>query len=144
MLSQEEYAAFERAQSNKAFSNETFPEEFINYERWQVTRYTTNPKQYFITARAELGTHFKHYANLGLWKGGREIENRMFEELQYNYRSLEGVKVIKSQVTWNCKLFEVSQYGKPILMVMILNGDRIYSSKPFTIKGAYRYRLKAQ
>lgn len=144
MLSPEEYRQFELEQSRKAFDNTQPTEVFHNYERWQVTRYNNNLRRYFVTARQELGTQFKHYVDLGNWQGGRELENRMFEELQYHYRNRLALRVTRSMVNDNCKLFEVTEYGKPLRMVMILNGDTIYSSKPHTLKDGYRYRLQLQ
>tara|TARA_R110000796_G_C14517122_1_gene430512 strand:- start:47 stop:481 length:435 start_codon:yes stop_codon:yes gene_type:complete len=144
MLSPEEYRAFEREQSNRAFQNERVADRFDNYERWQVTRYNNNLRRYFVTARQELGTQFKHYVDLGNWQGGRELENKMFEELQYHYRNKSALRVTRSMVNDNCKLFEVTEYGKPLLMVMILNGETIYSSKPYPLKDGYRYRLQTQ
>lgn len=144
MLSPEEYRQFELEQSRKAFEHTTTATEFNNYERWQVTRYNNNLRRYFVTAREELGTQFKQYVDLGNWQGGRELENRMFEELQYHYRNRTAVRVTRSMANDNCKLFEVTEYGKPLRMVMILNGDTIYSSKPHTLKDGYRYRLQLQ
>lgn len=144
MLTPEEYRQFELEQSNRAFDNTQPQEVFHNYERWQVTRYNNNLRRYFVTARQELGTQFKHYADLGNWQGGREFENRLFEGLQMHYRNRSALRVTRSMVNDNCKLFEVTEYGKPLRMVMILNGDTIYSSKPHTLKDGYRYRLQLQ
>jgi hypothetical protein len=144
MLTPEEYRQFELEQSRKAFDNTQTVEVFHNYERWSVTRYNNNLRRYFVTARQELGTQFKHYVDLGNWQGGRELENRLFEELQYHYRNRSALRVTRSMVNDNCKLFEVTEYGKPLRMVMILNGDTIYSSKPHTLKDGYRYRLQLQ
>lgn len=145
MLSPEEYRQFELKQSRKALKDEAGATPlFENYERWQVTRYDNNLRRYFVTAREEHGTQFKHYVDLSNWQGGREFENSMFEELQCYYRNRDGVRVRRSMVNDNCKLFEVSVYGKPLRMVMILNGETIYSSKPYPLKDGYRYRLKRQ
>ena len=144
MLSPEEYRAFEREQSNRAFQNERVADRFDNYERWQVTRYNNNLRRYFVTARHELGTQFKHYVDLSNYHSGREFENRTFEELQYHYRNKSALRVTRSMVNDNCKLFEVTEYGKPLLMLMILNGERIYASKPHKLKDGYRYRLQLQ
>ena len=143
MLSPEEYRQFELKQSRKALKDEAGATPlFENYERWQVTRYDNNLRRYFVTAREEHGTQFKHYVDLSNWQGGREFENSMFEELQCHYRNTDGVRVRRSMVNDNCKLFEVTAYGKPLRMVMILNGETICSSKPYPLKDGYRYRLK--
>jgi hypothetical protein len=140
MLSDEEYRAFERAQSEKFQSAE--PEErFENYERWQITRYDNNLNRWFITARHELGTQFKLYCDRGQWQGGRELENRMFEELQYKYRNHQGVRVVRNTGNENLKFWEVTAYGNPLMCVMILNGETFYYSKPHKLKDGYRYRM---
>lgn len=142
MLSPEEYRAFEEAQRFKwEHTQPQATESMSNYERWQVTRYDNNLGRYFVTARHELGTQFKTYVDRGRWQGGREFENRMFEELQYHYRNHEGIRVTRTSVTENCKLFEVTQYGKPLRGIMIVDGDKILDSVPHTIKEAYRYRM---
>lgn len=140
MLTPEEYRAFEQNQSDKFLT--THSDVYTNYERWQVTRYNNNPKQYFVTARAELGANFKQYVQRGKHQGGREIENRMFEELQYHYRNHTGVRITRSCLGANLQLYEVSQDYKPLRMIAIVNGTQILESKPHTIKDAYRYRLQ--
>lgn len=144
MLSQEEYRQFELEQSNKAFRNLSTTEKFINYERWQVTRYDNNPSQYFVTARAELGFNFKQYVARGKHQGGRELENRMFEELQYLYRNLQGARITRSTLGANCQLYEVTQDYKPLRMIALVNGEQFLESKPTPLKDGYRYRLKTQ
>lgn len=141
MLSPEEYHAFETAQGAKWTESKVAPS-MRNHERWQITRYDNNLKRYFVTAREELGTQFKEYVDRGFWQGAREFENRMFEELQYHYRNHQGIRVTRTAINDNCKLFEITQMGTPKLCVMILDGDVIYSSKPHAIKGGYRYRME--
>lgn len=149
MLTPEEYHAFEQEQSTR-WQREQSKEtpSMQNHERWQVTRYDNNLKRYFITAREELGTQFKAYADRGYWQGAREFENRMFEELQYHYRNHQGIRVTRTTVNENCRLYEVTQQIErtvtPKLCVMILDGERIYSSKPHRLKDGYRYRMEAQ
>ena len=141
MLSSEEYRAFEQAQRNKHSTQSQCPS-MLNHERWQVTRYNNNLGRFFITAREELGTQFKAYADRGRWQGGREQENRMFETLQYEYRNHEGVRVSRTSVNDNCRLFEVTQNYKPQLCVMMLDGTRTYYSTPHRLKDGYRYRME--
>lgn len=144
MLSQEEYRQFELEQSRRAFQNERVAEKFINYERWQVTRYDNNPGQYFVTARSELGFNFKQYVPRGRHQGGREIENRLFEELQYHYRNHNGARITRSTLGANCQLYEVSQDYKPLRMIALVNGEQFLESKPSLLKDGYRYRLQTQ
>jgi hypothetical protein len=142
MLSQEEYRAFEAAQSQKLEHAHHAPS-MCNHERWQITRYNNNLKRYFVTAREEFGTQFKVYADRGFWQGGRACENRMFEELQYYYRTYQGIRVTRTAVNENCKLFEITQYGDPLSCVMILDGERKYMSQAYPLKDGYRYRMSA-
>ena len=142
MLTPEEYRAFEQNQSDK-FKELESPR-YDNYERWQVTRYNNNPGQYFVTARAELGFNFKQYVQRGKHQGAREIENKMFEELQCYYRNHTGVRVTRSCAGANCQLYEITQDYKPLRMIAIVNGEQLLESKPHTIKDGYRYRLHTQ
>jgi hypothetical protein len=142
MLSQEEYRAFEHSQRDKFQTVASAP--YANYERWQVTRYDNNPGQYFVTARSELGFNFKQYVQRGKHQGGREIENRLFEELQYHYRKHTGVRITRSTLGANCQLYEVSQDYKPLRMIALVNGEQFLESKPRALKDGYRYRLQTQ
>ena len=145
MLSPEEYRAFEEGQQFKWEQKApTAAHDMSNYERWQITRYDNNLRRYFVTARHELGTQFKQYVDRGFWQGAREIENRMFEELQYKYRNWEGVRVTRTMINENAKFYEITQRGMPLQAVMIVNGTRLLSSKPHQIKEAYRYRMETQ
>ena len=140
MLSQEEYRAFERSQRDKHKDIVNTPYE--NYERWQVTRYDNNPGQYFVTARSELGFNFKQYVPRGRHQGGREIENRLFDELQCEYRNHTHPQIVRSTLGANCQLYEIVIDYTPLLMYALVNGQQLLESKPHTIKGAYRYRLQ--
>jgi hypothetical protein len=142
MLSEEEYRAFEQQQSNKFMPVDSAPS-MRNHERWQITRYDNNLRRYFITARHEFGSQFKQYVDRGFWQGGRTQENRLFEELQYYFRNTQGIRIWRTAVNENCKLFEITQDGKPIQCIMYIDGERKYMSKPNPIKDGYRYRMTA-
>lgn len=142
MLSKEEYRAFEQQQHAKwEFDCPQEAPSMRNHERWQITRYNNNLRRYFVTAREELGTQFKVYADRGRWQGGREFENRVFEELQYYYRNHQGIRVTRTTVNENCRLFEVTEYGSPLQMVMIIDGNQVYTSDAYPLKDGYRYRM---
>jgi hypothetical protein len=145
MLSSEEYRAFEQAQRNK-WEDPPEAQDIQNFEHWSVTRYYNNPRRYFITARHELGYAYKEYSTQGFWQGGTGWENKVYDEIQYAYRSTQGIRIVRTRVQDSVALFEVQfsdeVYGRqPLSMYAVIN-NRVLSADAKKLKDGARYNLK--
>jgi hypothetical protein len=121
---------------------ESKPDDYNNFEKWQITRYWNTRNRYMLTARHEFGYQLKEYCDKGKWEGGTEKENRIYEQLQdyYIQNRSEGIKITRNNLMPRVKLFEVNQDNVPILGVLVVDG-RVLHSEKHTIKDGYRYRF---
>ena len=142
MLTPEQYQEWEKQQQAKMFlppDSDTFP----NYDFWKITRYDNNLHRYHIRAKDQNGAQYSAYIDRGRWSGGREIENRLYEELGYQYRNTPGAKITRSSKEWNIKFFEVTVYGSPESAFMIVDGSKKYAAtKVSRLKDAYRWHME--
>lgn len=121
---------------------ESKPDDYNNFENWQVSRYWNTRNRYMLTARHEFGYQLKEYCDKGRWEGGSEFENRVYEKIQDFYimnRSL-GIKITRNNLLPRVKLFEVNKDNDPIYGVLVI-GEKILQSKKHKIKDGYRYRF---
>lgn len=143
-MKKQEYIHWEKAQGDKHQDHAV--DSFENYDRWQITRYKDNPRQYFVYSRHELGYKYTNYANIGQWHGGRDYENKLFDELRYFYRNSQETRITKTEIAWNCKVFEVLQktesgYWKTVTAVMIVDGKVTLLGQLRELKDGYRYHF---
>lgn len=125
------------------------PETYANAEKFRVDRWRNNPKNYKISWREGVlrkEAWFDYREHKGLW---RSNENRVWEELHYQYRNLEGGAVIRQTARtehyenlMNIKMIEVQQYGKPIESILIVDGHRLFTAQPTLSKDKYSYTYK--
>lgn len=125
------------------------PETYPNAERWRVDRWQNNPKNYKISWREGVlrkEAWFDYREHKGLW---RASENRVWEELQYQYRNDLGVAVTRQTARtehyenlMNIKMIEVQQYGRPIESILIVDGIRLFTATPTISKDKYSYTYK--
>ena len=109
------------------------PETYANAEKFRVDRW-----------RKEAWFDYKEHK--GLW---RSNENRVWEELHYQYRNLEGGAVIRQTARtehyenlMNIKMIEVQQYGRPIESILIVDGTRLFTATPTVSKDKYSYTYR--
>ena len=149
-MKKQEYIHWEKGQGDKLQEQKT--KSFENYDGWQITRYVDNARQYFVYARHELGYKYTAYANIGQWHGGRNYENTVFDELRYFYKDQGEIRITRTEVDWNCKVFEVLRrletgYWQTITAVMIVDGTDTLLGQQRQLKDGYRYhfsRVKTQ
>lgn len=122
------------------------PQIFKDCEQFKVDRWMNNPKNYKLTYRQ--GTmRFSHWFDYrehkSLW---RSNENRIWEELQYQYRQQEGIAVTRQTARTehyenliNIKMIEVQHFGRPVESILIVDGTRLLAAKPFITKDKYSY-----
>jgi len=141
MLTPEQYEEWER-QQRRRYQPTRQGKDFTNYDSWKITRYDANPQRYHVNAHSESKEHYSRYADRGVWTGGREIENRLFEELQFAYHKVKGATISRTQIDWNCKFYEVTVYGKPESAFMIVDGSKTYmATKTSQLKDGYRWHM---
>lgn len=122
---------------------------FLDAEKFVVSRWFNNPKQYKISWREGFIKHdawFDFKEHKGLWT---EKENRVWEEIQYLYRH-ENMTITRQCARTehyknlkNIKMIEVLEDGyKPIESILIVDGNRIFTATPVKSKDKYSYHYK--
>lgn len=124
-------------------------ETYANAEKFRVDRWRNNPKNYKISWREGVlrkEAWFDYREHKGLW---RSKENRIWEELHYQYRLVEGAAVIRHTARtehyenlMNIKMIEVQQYGRPVESILIVDGTRLFTATPTISKDKYSYNYK--
>ena len=143
MLTAEQYQEWERQQRKRYTAPTVGGKDFTNYDSWKITRYDTNTQRYHVSAHSESKEHYSRYVDRGRWHGGRTIENRLFEELQCEYIDISGTRIVRTEIDWNCKFYEVTVYGKPKSAFMIVDGQKTYMAEQVSkLKDGYRWHMK--
>ena len=84
----------------------------------------------------------------GMW---RPIENRLFEEIQYEYVTKhfgQGYKVLRSTARYedgtpmlNVKTIHIFKGEQLQEVITILDGQRVYSGRPLKVKGGQAWKF---
>lgn len=126
------------------------PVTFLDAERFKIDCWYNNSKNYKLSWREGivlLDAWFDYKEHKGLWRAN---ENRVWEELLYQYRQESGITVTRQTARTdqyenliNLKFIEVLHYGKPIEGILIVDGSRLFTARPQIAKQKYSYSFSA-
>lgn len=134
----------------------TLPEKpqhsMINAEDIKLVQWSNNPNNQKLTWRESMAPYVA-WIDLGDHKGmWREKENRLFEEIQTEYAINyfgQGYKVMKSTARFedgdamlNAKTLHLFKANVLEEVLLILDGDRVFHSTRYSIKGGQGWKFK--